>query len=380
MATTSIKQTLNTANVTQELSRKGYNQYDVAVRYITGFKGIGIKVKSDLRDNDKNNSLSAIVGTTGNIIVSDFGHKVGLTIYEYVAQKYFGEGSRNYILGLNKIREDFQLSNLYLPSIATITETKSEITNSAPIKHNMDVKTTVPTLIEIRSQRVGQQIYWSSEDLYYWRQYGIDKQKLTEKNIIPLSAFWLTNYSKGGKRIKYDTSNLLAFAYPFQLNQFGQRMYKIYMPLGFQDDLDFKWVCNTNIDAIQNLFHIPKKGELLIVQSSYKDIMCMESMDEKIYSVAPPSESAWFSERAWNYFKTNWKHIVIFGNNDSHKQDNPGLKLARKHSIEHSLPFILPPDNTTSDISDYYSRFGEISARHLLKKLLYNVNNYLIAC
>ena len=378
VTTTSTKSILNTHNVLKSLQKRGYNQYDIAAKYISGFKGVGQKIKSDLRTNDKLNSLSVMVGQSGDIIVSDFGYKTGMTIFEYVSEKYFGLGSKNYILALDKIRQDFGLTDLYQPIIKTPSANIST-TYEMPVKHNMDIKPMLPTKIEIKGQRIGEKIHWNSDDLYYWKQYGISKKKLEEKNIIPLEAFWLTNYTKDGIRQKYDTSNILAYAYPFQLNEFGQRMYKIYMPYGFKNIPDFRWVSNTNKYAVQNLFHIPKQGELLIIQSSYKDIMCMEEMNDSICAVAPPSECIWFDDKVWDYFKQNWKYIVIFGNNDSAKEDNSGLKLARKHSLKYAIPFILPPDNTTSDISDYYLKYGEVAARHLLDKSLSNVEKYLLA-
>ncbi len=95
-----LKKKLNTANINVELRNRGYNQFDLAAYYITGFKGLGKAVNSDIRHDDKNSSLHTQVGKFGDILVSDFGLKIGMTIFEYIAYKYYGEGSRNYIRGL----------------------------------------------------------------------------------------------------------------------------------------------------------------------------------------------------------------------------------------------------------------------------------------
>lgn len=370
-----LKKNLNTENVDAELRNRGYNQFDLAANYIQGFKGIGKPIKSDLRSNDKNYSLHTQVGKYGDLIVSDFGLKIGMTIFDYIGYKYYGEGPRNYIKGLNKIKKDYRLENLSSPMFKDNELVSKEI----PKKHNIVMNVnSLSVKLEVRRQRVKGEIHWSEQDIQYWKQFGISISKLEEKKIVPLSIFWITNYSKGGIRIKYDVSKELAYVYPFFRDEYGHFMYKIYLPNGYKGDTNFKWFSNVNKKVVQNIENIPKKGDLLIIQSSYKDICTMEVLLGNLPIVAPNGEGMWFDTEIWKYLRTNWKNIILFGNNDSEKEDNPGLNFARKHGLEYNIPFIALPDNTTSDISDYYKKYGKDKAKKILDTMMNNVTTLLV--
>ena len=370
-----LRKNLNTKNVDTELRNRGYNQFDLAANYIQGFKGIGKSIKSDLRSNDKNDSLHTQVGKYGDLIVSDFGLKIGMTIFDYIGYKYYGEGARNYIKGLNKIKRDYRLSNLSSPMF----KDNEIISKIDPKRHNiiMDVN-SLSVKLEVRRQRKKGEIYWTKQDIEYWAQYGISISKLEEKKIVPLSLFWITNYSKGGIRTKFDVSKELAYVYPFFRDEYGHFMYKIYLPYGYKGDLNFKWISNVNKKVVQNIENIPKKGSLLIIQSSYKDICTMEVLVDNLAILAPNGEGMWFDTEIWKYLRTNWKNIVLFGNNDSEKKDNPGLKFARKHALEYNIPFIALPNDTASDISDYYKEYGKDKTKKILDIIMDNVETLLV--
>lgn len=366
---------LNTSNLNAELKNRGYNQFDLATEYITGFKGLGKPIKSDLRPNDKNSSLHTKVGRFGDILVSDFGLKTGMTIFKYIAYKYYGEGAKNYIKGLNKIKLDYKLTNLSAP-LFKCNETSKKI---IPKKHNIIINTnSLSVKLEVKRQRKNNNIFWSNKDREYWKQFGIPITKLEEKKIMPLSSFWITNYSKGGNRIKFDVRNELAYVYPFFRDDYGHFMYKIYLPKGYRGDLNFKWISNVNKKVVQNIENIPKKGDLLIIQSSYKDICTMEVLNKNLNILAPNGEGIWFDTEIWKNLRKNWKNIVLFGNNDSEKKDNPGLKFVRKHAIEYNIPFVCLPDNTSSDISDYYKKYGIKKTVEFLNTIEHNIQTLLV--
>ncbi len=363
------KLVLNTRSIKQVLKDRGYSQYDVAATYITGFKGIGTKIRSDLRTDDKNDSLNTKIGASGDVIVSDFGYRVGMTVFQYVGEKYYGASSTDYIKGLDKIRNDFGLDELLKPQVAN--KLLSSI-RSLPKQHGENMTISSPTVIEVKAQRIEGRLYWTPEDILYWNSYGVSIEKLTEKDVIPLETVWLTKAGKG--RMEYDTRKKLAYAYPFQKNEFGDRMYKIYMPYA-----DVKWISSASRQCIQNIHALPKEGgELLIIQTSYKDIMCMEELNPTLHILATNGEGMWFEPKAWKYLKSKWKNIVLFGNNDSHKVSNPGLRLARRHSLKYKIPFVMLPDNTASDISDYRKKYGYHAAKHILDKTMSSISNYLL--
>ncbi|MCP4255018.1 MAG: hypothetical protein GY775_16750 [Candidatus Scalindua sp.] len=356
---------LNKANIESELNKNNYNIYDLAAYYISNFQGFNRGIKSDLRSDDHNSSLYTRV-QNNKLIITDFGYKTGMDIYSYLNEKYFkGVGRFKDILEI--IRKDFRLNNI---ESANFKASKT----SLPIHYNKEIRnTSLPVKIEIKRQKLNGNIYWSKKDISYWKSYGISIKKLESKGIAPLNKFWITNNNTDGIRKEFNVEKELCYVYPFYRSKEGFFMYKIYMPLGFKGNKNFKWVSNVNKKVIQNVGHIPKSGELLIIQSSYKDIMCMEELIPDINAIAPNGEGIWFDDKEWDNLRANWKYIVLFANNDFEKKDNPGLTFARKHSEKYKIPYICTPDNTGSDISDYYKLLGKKNTKVFMAKALENI-------
>ena len=66
---------LNTDNVRQSLKNKGYNDVDLCMEYMSGFKKIGQHFKSDLRieiDKSKIEALKQVNADLSNRIVTEF--------------------------------------------------------------------------------------------------------------------------------------------------------------------------------------------------------------------------------------------------------------------------------------------------------------------
>lgn len=363
-----IKLPLNKTNVEKALSDKGYNAYDLAKHYITGFPNFNVKFRSSLREDDTKDSMIVII-RNNKIVISDFGYKTGLTIYDYLVEKFFSNKADGFMYALNLIKQDFQLN--------TICSYKSHNAKKIflPKQYNNYVRSCdLPVKIEVKRTRINENLIWSKADINYWNQYGIPISKLEEKGIAPLSKFWITNFNKDGIKKEYNVQNELCYVYPFFRNEAGFYMYKIYLPFGYKGNKDMKWISNVNKKVVQNLKFIPKSGDLLIVQSSYKDAILMELLLEILNVVAPNGEGIWFDEEMWNVLKKNWKRIVIFGNNDFDKKGNPGLNMARRHSLKHNVPFVCTPDDTASDISDYYKKFGRFQTEQFLKQILEYIN------
>jgi len=362
-----IRKKLTRANIEKELELQGWNEFDLASHYIKGFKAFNQSITSDLRSDDKNKSLIARI-QNNKLSISDFGYKTGMNIYNYLLEKHFMGMDSSFINVLNMIRNDFKLEN-----IERLDRTKSKI---KPFKHNKVIKnTSLSVKIEVKRRRNSKgKIQWNKKDIEYWNSFGISISKLEEKGIAPLEMFWVTNFNKDGIRIPYNVKNELCYVYPFFRNKDGFFMYKIYLPKGFRGDPDFKWISNVNKKVIQNIQHIPKSGDLLIIQSSYKDIMLMEEINPNLNIIAPNGEGIWFKEEVWNILRRRWKNIILFANNDFTKEKNPGLVFARRHSKKYNIPFICTPDNTASDISDFYKDFGETKTKELIEQYLDNIN------
>jgi hypothetical protein len=358
---------LTKENIEKELQANGYNDYDLAKYYIGGFRKFNVKFKSDLRTDDKNNSMICRI-QNGKLIISDFGYKTGMNIYSYLMEKYHLYSKDGFFEALDMIRKDFRLNN-----VLGISKSKSSI-GELPIKYYEEVKeSSLPVKIEVKRRRINGNIYWRDIDIEYWKNFGISIKKLEEKGIAPLEKFWITNFNKGGIRKEFKINSDLCYVYPFYRNESGFFMYKIYLPHGLNGNKDIKWVSNVNKHVIQNLEHIDKEGDLLIIQSSYKDIMCMEELVKGVNIISFNGEGMWCKDEIWRDLCSRFKHQIIFANNDYPKLPNPGLEFAKKHSLMYKIPFVCTPDCTTSDISDYHKKYGKKETLQLLKKVFKNI-------
>ncbi len=363
-----LKKELNKNNIETELRKKGFNEYDLARYYIPGFKKFNTHFKSDIRTDDNNNSMICRI-QNGKLLISDFGYKIGMNIYNYLIEKYNFNGKDAFFHVLNMIREDFKLNGI-LP----LQDSKSPNT-AHPIAYNEEIKeSSLPVKIEVKRKRLEGKINWTIKDAEYWHSYGISLTKLEEKGIAPLEKFWITNFNKDGIRREYNVEKELCYVYPFYRDKSGNFMYTIYLPNGLKGNKDIRWIKNINKKVIQNYQFIPESGDLLFIQSSYKDTMLMEELFPELVILAPNGEGYWFEDDIWEDLKKRFKKQVIFGNNDWPKIPNPGLNFARKHSLLYNIPFVCTPDNTTSDISDYYKKYGKEETIKFLNKIFDNIN------
>jgi len=363
-----VKKELTKENIELELKRNGYNEYDLARYYISGFKKFNEHMKSDLRPDDDNNSMICRV-QKNRLSISDFGYRTGMDIYGYLMDKLYNNSKDSFPHVLDTIRQDFRLDN-----ILALPKSKSSL-REAPIKYNEEVvNSDLPVKIEVKRRRFLGDILWRHQDRYYWESFGISIKKLEDKGIFPLETFWITNYNKDGIRKEYNIGEDLCYVYPFYRNSKNNFMYKLYLPLGFKGNKDFKWISNVNKKVVQNYQFLPKTGALLILQSSFKDIMVMEELFPNLNIVSFNGEGIWCEEFVWTDLKERFTRQVLFANNDFTKKNNPGLTMARKHSLKYKIPFVCTPDGTTSDISDYYKKYGKEATIQFLNKVFDNIN------
>jgi len=341
---------LNTVNVMNALAAKGYNELDLCFTYIDNFKNVGIPVNSPLRSGDKNASLSTTWSSTGKIIISDFGYKKGMNIVGYIQELY----NVKYMEALGIIVRDFNLDTVEMYNGFTANTIKARKKHHMPIKYRQEVV--------IRKKSRG----WIKEDREYWGQFGIDITQLMSKGIQAISAFQIINPNKGSNNIINIPKGELGYSYPELLD--GVEIFKIYLPYGLRGDKGFKWFSNVPLNVIFNLRFTPDRGNLLIIQSSYKDCMVMENFGYN--SIPLNGEGMWFTDKLWNDLKTKWDKIIYFGDNDSDKESNPGKLLCNQWSKLYNIDYIHTPDNTASDISDYYYKYGREKTKELLTKLI----------
>lgn len=333
-----IKPKLNLTNIHSILSQ------DVIWAYILGHSNFDKPFK--IR-KESSPSATMYIGSSGDILLKDWGDPSQLkpeSWWNYMARVYYNNSITE---ALNEINNVFNLG----------LQGNKKITSIQRNKPNLDIvsfiKESAPIVISIKANRKGDKIHYTAEDLAYWKQYGINEKMLRHKLVIPINRFWINDYCFYVKDITYAYIGL-------GTNLKGIEAIKIYSPGNY-------WYGNTDSSLVFNKNYIDKEGDLLIIQTSYKDIMCMEGLGYKNI-IAPNSESTFFSN--WEELKLKFKTFIYFANNDYKKKENPGINYANVIKKTYNINYISTPDNTASDISDYYKKYGRKATERLLNSLL----------
>ena len=125
-------------------------------------------------------------------------------------------------------------------------------------KQLVDKTETSQSLIEVLTKEL------TLEDIIYWSTFGITEQDLEYYDVKPCAQVWLNNrlyyqYRKTDPCYRYRISS----------------SYKIYRPTRSGRG---KWLTNATTKSIQGFRFLPKKGGLLVITKSYKDIMTFNSI------------------------------------------------------------------------------------------------------
>lgn len=329
---------------------KHVSEEEIARRYVGNFERVGKPFISPLRADKKASSCRIFKDITGRLKYKDFADPkitTQISIFEYIAYKYnetVDEACERVARDMNIVITERDFSNSY--EIPLVGSGREEHSSPASI-------------IKIKRRD------WTKQDKEYWSRYYIPIEMLERNDVKSISNIWIYKDEKLVFKSEYG-SRLPSFSYDYYWHE-GVFRRKIYRPLVSE----YKWMSNSDYTIVQNYPNIPKSGDLLFIQSSMKDCMVMERLG--YYAIAPNSEATWLPEQYWKKLVQRWKKIVIFGNNDWMKEDNPGLKYASTHSKRYGIPFIMNPYGEPSDISDYVHKYDLDKGGDLVKKLIENI-------
>lgn len=321
---------------------------NIARKYISNYRFTGKPFRSSLRPDNRANSCFVFKDeATGNLMYKDFADPslpTKISMIEYVSIMY-KEGINE---AINRIARDFNIKS----TEAAVYDSYDYSYETSEFKETKNSE----LIIKVKKRD------WTKSDIEYWNQYSIPITMLERNDIKSISNMWLYKNNKQIFTVEFsDKTPVFSYDYYWSNNIFRR---KIYRPTS----VNYKWMSNTDYTVVQNYPNIPKEGELLFIQSSYKDAMVMELLGYN--SIAPNAEGTWLPLEYWEKIKKRWKKIVIFGNNDWEKKDNPGLSYAKRHSMRYQVPFIIIPDGETSDISDYVKKYDLDKAGDLVKDLI----------
>jgi len=309
-------------------------EYDIFMYYIPGFKTIGKKFSSDLRED--NNPTVSIIPFNGKLLYKDFGnseHVFGC--FHYVQFKY----GCTFMDALRIIDNDF---NLNLSSV-----------KSSAVKFTMGVmayrQNKTPRFVkpDVIIQKCRKQ--WTREDANFWSKYLISKKILTMFAVEPISHFWINN----------NRFSCTSITYAFQFKS----RYKIYSPYEVKN----KWLSNTNKNDIQGYRQLPNNGKRLIITSSLKDVMCLHAAGYP--AIAMQSEMQMPEEKLISELKQRFNKVDILYDNDFDKVNNPGQVMAKKICDLYGFNNIcIPSELKAKDPSDLVSKVGNFNElKNILK-------------
>lgn len=296
-------------------------EYDIYARYIGQFK-IGFIYNSPFRE-DKNPSFGIFRSRkSGKLLFKDHGNGECGDVIKFV-ELYTGLTNYNDIL--NRIVTDMS------------------ITNNTKLKSIKQYESKDTVIGVVRQD-------WTDVDKQYWSQFGITKDTLTKFNVSSIKYYLCDGIVKG----IYKNENPM-YAYKVYDH------FKIYRPLA---DKYTKWRNNLASYDIQGYEQLPKKGDLLIITKSLKDVMCLYEMGYT--AISPSSESTFLTPDVIDALKRRFKRILI-----CFDRDIPGVKNMRKISLKTGLKgFLVHKKWKAKDISDAIKLNGFEVIKSWLKETL----------
>ena len=197
---------------------------------------------------------------------------------------------------------------------------------------------------------------WSKLDKSFWERYLITKKTLLKFDVSPISHYWINE--------NRFTCNEITYAY-----KIGKK-YKIYAP-----NEEYKWTSNTTNKHVQGYKQLPNTGNLLILTSALKDVMCLYEMG--IPAIALQSEMIMPDEKLITHLKSRFKEIAIFYDNDFTNPNNPGQTMANKIKEKYYFTNIFVPDEyCCKDLSDYIAKFNSFGGMQALIEFTSNIKTW----
>lgn len=193
----------------------------------------------------------------------------------------------------------------------------------------------------------------SDEDLWYWQQYGISPQTLLKFNVHSLKSV----YVNGNLSMRGTAGNpLFAYSYP-------SGHLKIYRPLATKNQR--KWFGNAKVEDIGGLESLARKGVLVFITSSLKDVMVLYELGfpAVCFNTEIVSAKSDVVKKTVRMLKARYRFVVLFMDSDeAGMRSNVSLAEALR------LPFIhtIGP----KDISDFIKKYKKRKAYELVKKAL----------
>lgn len=309
------------------------SEEEIFRRYVPFSFDIGKIYISPLRSDDKVPSFGIYFNNYFNkLMYKDYREKQG-DCFNFVKELY----GITYSNALQRVCKDFNLdcqTDNYKPELSV--KTYQAVSDRYKIKYSI-----------VRKE-------FTSKDIAYWEQYGIDINTLNFFNVYRVYKLYMNGYLH---RISSDNYPTYCYYFPRTDNM------KLYSPFNTKKD---KWKNNANNEwDIQGYDQLPETGDVCILTKSMKDVMTLYRLGYN--AVATHSESEFINPDFIRHITGRFKRVILLFDND--KQGKAYTeKLSEKFCLNYGF---IPEESGQKDISDYYKEYGKEESTKLLKKLIY---------
>lgn len=206
----------------------------------------------------------------------------------------------------------------------------------------------IPKMIRSRKEVLVKIRKPDMEDIRIWEEWGISKSTLKRFNVHPVERVWI----KGDNGLMMIPCKTRSYGYAFNDG------WKVYRP--FEKTMRFI----SGIEDHQGYDILPDKGDILIIQKSYKDVMFMYECGYD--SFAPNSESIVISKDLMDLIRPRFRYIAVWGDNDEQ-----GKKFCMEHSEKHGI-IPLFNDDDCKDPTDSCKKHGKPYAMEMVNRIIEN--------
>lgn len=277
---------------------------------------------SPLREDD-NPSFSLFQTKEGNILFKDHATGESGDVFKFLRMLWNCSLNEVY----KRIIDDFPTDQVNLERKNKIREYQSDLDIAIKRKH------------------------FDLVDACYWQKYFIEKSTLYKFKVWPISYYTIN----GIKQSEWQTDDPM---YAYKVND----KFKIYRPLTkYKKD---KWRGNLTKNNVFGYEQLPKKGDLLIITKSLKDVMVLYELGYN--AIAPSSESTEISKSFIDELSSRFKRIVLFFDNDE-----AGIKNSTKYVEKYQFQRMqINPSEGIKDISDFREVHKDEWTRNYIEYLL----------
>lgn len=247
----------------------------------------------------------------------------------------------SYQEALNVIAEDFG----YL--------SKAEDRPAVKIKvSNVKLEEKTETLIQIKPKA------FSEQELKWWKGFGVTEKTLKKYKVFSCDSIFLN-----GDYFSSSSPRVPIYGY-YCGKKNGQELWRIYFP----SKRSFRFLSNVGKSYIQGAKQLPKTGDVLFLEKSLKDVMCL--YEHGLSACAPCSENILLSNLQMSHLQKRFSKMYLFWDNDE-----PGRTAAHKYKekFPHLTCIELKPE-IAKDISDccqkLKSEFKDVIEE--LKQIVFN--------